>query len=245
MKAFSIIILLALISCHPSKEERQSLSFSKKEFVTEPCSAEPCAKVRIGWEEAVGADAGTHINKTVLSHLLAYFRQDTVFADLETAAKDFVASYNRFKQDFPDSPGGWTIEIDSEKTYESDSLVSIKFTEFNFTGGAHPNSSVNFLNFDKNSGSLLSEEQLILDQEKFLELAEQAFREYHQVEEGVALKDDVRFFLPDTGFFIPNAFGYEGDKLKLIYIPYEIGPYSLGYTELEFGLDELEGMVKK
>ncbi|WP_373397099.1 hypothetical protein [Algoriphagus halophilus] len=24
-------------------------------------------------------------------------------------------------------------------------MVSIKFTEFNFTGGAHPNSSVNFL----------------------------------------------------------------------------------------------------
>lgn len=115
MKALSIIILLALISCHPSKEERQSLSFSKKEFVTEPCSAEPCAKVRIGWEEAVGADAGTHINKTVLSHLLAYFRQDTAFADLETAAKDFVASYNRFKQDFPDSPGGGRLKLTQRK----------------------------------------------------------------------------------------------------------------------------------
>jgi hypothetical protein len=38
--------------------------------------------------------------------------------------------------------------------------------------------------------------------------------------------------------------GFSGDKFKLIYIPYEIGPYAMGYTELEFPLDELKGIVR-
>lgn len=245
MRIFSLFFLLILISCHVSKEENQVLSFSKKQFVTTPCPTEPCARVEVDWMEASETEVGIKINEAVVSHLLAYFRQDTVFANLSSAADDFVSSFEKFNQDFPDSPGVWTIEIDSEKTYESDSLISLKFSEINFTGGAHPNSSVNFLNFSKISGYLFSDDELILDQEKLLKIAKQAFRAYHQVEEGVSLKDDGRFFLPDSGFFLPNAFGYEGDKLKLIYIPYEIGPYSMGYTELEFELDELAGIVKR
>lgn len=38
--------------------------------------------------------------------------------------------------------------------------------------------------------------------------------------------------------------GFEDGKFDLTYIPYEIGPYVLGYTELEFGLQDLEGIVR-
>jgi hypothetical protein len=38
--------------------------------------------------------------------------------------------------------------------------------------------------------------------------------------------------------------GFSGDKFRLIYIPYEIGPYAMGYTELDFSLVELKLIVR-
>lgn len=245
MKQSWFIVFCILVGCSNPKGDSGELNFSTKELSTEKCIDEKCAKVEISWPEANSTEVGQKINVSILSHLMAYFRQDTVFSDLQSAAEDFVKSYEEFNKDFPDSPGEWTVEIDAEKSYESDSLVSIKFSEFEFTGGAHPNSSVNFLTFNKSNGFLMGTDQLILDQDKFLQKTEQAFRDFHDVPDSVSLENDGRFFLPESGFFLPNAIGFEGDKLMLIYIPYEIGPYSLGYTNLEFELNELEGIIKK
>lgn len=245
MRLSPFLLILLVWGCTASTNRTQELTFSTKEFSMESCVDEDCAKVNINWPIASESEIGNKVNSAILSNLKTYFRQDTVFTDLQSAAEDYVKSYVEFKKDFPDASGEWEIEINAEKSYESDSLISIKISEFNFSGGAHPNSSVNFLTFDKTNGNLLTEDQIILDKEELFEKTEKAFREYHQVPENVSLADDGRFFLPETGFFLPNAIGYEEGKLKLIYIPYEIGPYALGYTELEFDLTDLEGIVKK
>ena len=100
------------------------------------------------------------------------------------------------------------------------------------------------MNFDKITGEYLNTGRVVLDSAKLLEIAEIAFRKHHQIPEGKSLEDQG-FFLPETGFFLPNAMGYKEDKFWLIYIPYEIGPYVMGYTELEFSPEELSGIVRK
>ncbi|MCU0399620.1 MAG: DUF3298 and DUF4163 domain-containing protein, partial [Algoriphagus sp.] len=127
---------------------------------------------------------------------------------------------------------------------ESDNIVSIIFEQYNYTGGAHPNSSVAFLNFEKKSGEYLSIDRLVLDLAKVTQLAEQKFRHFHEVREGVSLEDDGRFFLPESGFFLANAMGLKDDSFYIVYIPYEIGPYVLGYTELKFTKEELGDAVR-
>lgn len=87
-------------------------------------------------------------------------------------------------------------------------------------------------------------DRVILNETEFFKLTEQKFAEYHEVEKGVSLVDDGRFFLPETGFFLANAIGFKEDKFWVIYVPYEIGPYAMGYTELEFSKEELGEMVR-
>tara|TARA_R110002020_G_scaffold60034_1_gene163092 strand:+ start:738 stop:1490 length:753 start_codon:yes stop_codon:yes gene_type:complete len=248
MKYLLIITVLLCVACSkPTKVEEQSLeemSFSTKTFTSERCVDDNCAKVELSWPVVENVPAASKINEKISEHMLAYFQQDKTYNNLDSAANDYLNSYEKFKSDFPDAPGGWSIEVNAEKSYESDSTLSFKFSEYNFSGGAHPNSSIYYMNFDKISGEYLSRDQVVLDQQKMLELAEDAFRKHHDVEEGMALKDDGRFFLPETGFFLPNAIGYEEDKLRVIYIPYEVGPYALGYTELEFELKDLKGVVR-
>lgn len=244
MKYLIVIAALLFAGCGEPKQMGEQLRFSTETFSSQRCVDDNCAEVKLSWQVAENVPAASLINEEIRLRLLTYFQQDKTYVNLDSAANDYLDSYEHFKADFPDAPGGWSIEVNVKKTYESDSTLSFKFSGFDFSGGAHPNSSINYMNFDKQTGEYLSLDRVILDEDKMKELAEKAFREFHQVKEGVALKEDGRFFLPEIGFFLPNAIGYEGDKFRLTYIPYEIGPYVMGYTELEFELKDLEEIVR-
>jgi hypothetical protein len=248
MRITFFIALLAGFSCSEPKsvpvEEKTELTFSTQEFVKNTCIGESCASVSFTWPLAKGSEIASKINEAIDQQLLVYFGRDSIAPTLEDNAQLYLNSYEDFVNQFPDSPGGWSIEVSAKVSYESDSLLSIFFTEFNFSGGAHPNSSQFFMNFDKITGEYLSSGRVVLDSAKLLEIAEIAFRKHHEVPEGKSLEDQG-FFLPETGFFLPGAMGYKEDKFKLIYIPYEIGPYVMGYTELTFTPEELTGIVRK
>lgn len=243
MKYLIVIAALLCFACSKSEKIEEQIGFSTKTFTSERCVDDNCAKVELSWPFAENVPAASTINEEIGRQLLAYFQQDKTYDNLDSAANDYLNSYEEFKADFPDAPGGWAIEVKAVKSYESDSTLSFKFTGYDFSGGAHPNSSVYYMNFDKQTGEYLSVDQVLLDETKMLKMAEQAFRKHHEVEEGKSL-EEAGFFLPETGFFLPNAIGYEGYKFHLTYIPYEIGPYVMGYTELEFELKDLEGIVR-
>lgn len=240
--------VLAFFSCSEPKTvpvvEETELTFSTQEFVKNTCIGESCASVSFTWLLAGGIEIAAKINEAIDQQLLVYFGRDSVAPTLEANAQLYLNSYEDFVNQFPDSPGGWSIEITAQVSYESDSLLSIFFTEFNNSGGAHPNSSQFFMNFDKTTGEYLSSGRVVLDSVKLLEKAEVAFRKHHEVPEGKSLEDQG-FFLPETGFFLPGAMGYKDGEFKLIYIPYEIGPFVMGYTELSFTPEELTGIVRK
>ncbi|PZX49388.1 DUF3298 and DUF4163 domain-containing protein [Algoriphagus chordae] len=245
MKYLFFIVTLLLFSCGQQIAETEAkLSFSTKTFSSKRCIDDNCAKVEVSYPVAENSPAADPINEDLMEQMLLYFNNEKGLDNLDSAASNFLDSYEEFKNDFPEAPGEWSIELEVELSYESDSTLSFKFSEFNYSGGAHPNSSVYYMNFDKQSGEYLSVDRLLLDEKKLLGIAEKAFRKHHEVEEGKSL-GDAGFFLPETGFFLPNAMGYEGDKFVMIYIPYEIGPYVMGYTELEFELKDLEGVVRQ
>jgi hypothetical protein len=149
-----------------------------------------------------------------------------------------------FRKSFEDVSQEWEIEVMGKVVFESEKLLTVRFSNYWFTGGAHPNSSVAYLNFDLGQGGkLLTPDELLMDKEKLLALAERKFKEIHDVSGELALEDDERFFLPESGFFLPAAMGFENGEWVMLYNPYEIGPYVMGYTELRFGRDEIKGVV--
>ena len=248
MRLAFMMALLAFFSCAEPKSvpavEKTELTFSTQEFVKNTCVGKSCASVSLTWPVGKGGDIAASINEAINKQLLVYFNSDSVAENFEAKAQAYLNSYEDFVNEFPDSPGGWSIEVNAKLSYESDSLLSIFFSEFNFSGGAHPNSSQYFMNFDKITGENLNSGRVVLDSAKLLEKGEIAFRKFHEVPGGKSLEEQG-FFLPETGFFLPNAMGYKDGKFWLIYIPYEIGPYAIGYTELEFTPEELSGIVRK
>jgi hypothetical protein len=249
MKILSFAILVVMISCAQKSGFEEStvdpaLSFRTETVVRESCVGENCAKLRLSWPVASGPAAADKINQYIRDQMSLFVQTGEDAALLDTMIVAYFRSFDEFKSEFPDSYGGWEIEVEAKVSYQSDKTLSIYFSQFSYLGGAHPNSAVSFLNIDPNSGEALNLDQLVLDENSLLKLSEQKFRAYHEVEEGVSLSEDGRFFLPETGFFLANAMGFRDGKFWVIYIPYEIGPYVMGSTELEFSKEELSGLVR-
>ncbi|GMQ27083.1 hypothetical protein Aoki45_37660 [Algoriphagus sp. oki45] len=252
MNYFFISIFALLMSCGPREiyqeegaEILSPLIFEMDSLVREKCVGESCAQIRLVWPMAKGGEKADIINSQIretVKNLMQYGEKDS--PDLEAGADQFLEEFLSFRSEFPESAQEWEIQVEGEVSYSSDQTLSIFFSQYTYLGGAHPNSMVYFLNLDYTSGKALDSNQLVLNEKELLKLTEQKFREYHEVEEGISLEESGKFLLPETGFFLANAMGFQEDRFKVIYIPYEIGSYAMGYTELEFSREELKEIVR-
>lgn len=237
--------ILFFISCSP-KDIKSKLIIEKKEFSKERCLGDSCAEVFFSWPTIIDGYQKEKINKEILNKLAAYTSLDeSPNKGLDLGVEAFFEEFMDFKNEFPDASAGWSIEVQAEISFDSLGILSIIFQEYNYMGGAHPNSSQTFLNFDKLTGNTLSNQEIVLEEALLLKLVEDDFRSFYEIEENVDIREDDRFFIPESGLPLAQAIGYAGENLKLIYNPYEIAPYVMGSTYIEIPLKDLEGIVKR
>lgn len=247
-KNLLIVTLLSLVACQPSVNTEQRVPLTSKEKTEnfDKCVDDKCATVDLSYPEFEGdVNLVNIINRQITEqNLQMWVNDDQLYENMEDAVVPFFKEYEDFRTKFPDAPQEWTFETTARVTHQTDSLISIRFENFSYLGGAHPNTVVSYLNLDlSKEGEILIHEKMLIDREKLLELAEGKFRKHYDVEPGIRLEDDGRFFLEDGDFFLPPTMGYEGNEFVLFYNSYEIGPYVMGRTELRFPLEELEGVV--
>jgi hypothetical protein len=241
---FGLIIFLVSIligSCQQQIQTQTFLDYENKKIERKACVGEECASVSISYPSFEDAKLQSLIDRVIAQSMSFEQQPDTL--SLDSAVQFFLDEFTVLKADFPDALS-WEYAMEVRVSSQRDSLLSLVFDSFSFTGGAHPNSFRIYLNYDKHVGVEITNSELILDEKALLAKTELAFRKYHEVKDGMSLKDDGRFFLNEKDeFFLPVAIGYEGDFLVLYYNPYEIGPYVMGPTEIKLPLDELTGVV--
>lgn len=246
---FAILGSAYLVACTPPQENQKDvpLTFQMETESRERCIGEACAKAEWKYplfdgDTALAAGINWQIQEQLKYHLMT---DDYGFEDLSAGVEILFNNYERFRNDFPEVIQQWTIDIEGNVTLLSDQLVSMKFVNFSYTGGAHPNTVITYLNLDlSDSVSIAPHENIILDRDRLLKLTEEKFRQYHEVDAGVSLEDDGRFFLDDGRFFLPATVGYEEKEFVLYYNNYEIAPYVMGGTEIRFPLSDLKGIVR-
>lgn len=250
-----VAMLGLMLACESSPEQKsqpEHLEVEKVVFEREACAGDTssCATVDITYPAFSGGELGMAewVNLHVKEQLLMYFHwgdEAPASDSLEMEAGKFLKEYTDFAKEYPGSAMPWFHQTSAEVSHLDKSLISIHFANSSFTGGAHPNHSVMYVNIDPENQKVLTNEELILDREALLEIAEKSFRQYHEVAPDQSLEEDGRFFLDEKGqFFLPAALGYEGDDFVMVYNSYEIGPYSMGQTELRFPVSDLKGMVR-
>lgn len=203
------------------------------------------ALVDINYPKAEGKDDIAQKINTTIENFLANEINLTETPDkvltLEAAVKGFDKEYKSFKEDFPDSPQQWEAVIESEVTYESENIICIAVNSYLDTGGAHGNSHVTFLNFDKKTGTLLKQKDIITDIKAFKNLVQPYFKKAT-----VPLSDEDIIEDPfyGEGFQLPENIGYGEDGIILLYNVYEIASYAQGITEFRIPYESTKSYIK-
>ena len=116
-------------------------------------------------------------------------------------------------------------------------FLTYRLEESHYTGGAHPNSSVRYLNFDVRGLVTMAD----LFGEDKLEVLKEVVFEALLLKEGVKTAEELEkksYFL--EFFHVSNDFYVKGDSIVFVYSPYEIAAYSQGVVEIPVPFSALE-----
>lgn len=116
-------------------------------------------------------------------------------------------------------------------------FLTYRLEESHYTGGAHPNSSVRYLNFDARGLVTVAD----LFREDKLEVLKEVVFEALLLKEGVKTAEELerKSYFPEF-FHVSDDFYVKGDSIVFVYSPYEIAAYSQGVVEIPVPFSALE-----
>lgn len=188
--------------------------------------------VKLNYPVVTGT-AGTRLNPVIQKWIGArcpvpsekprvYNNAATCAAAFEKACKDLKKLYKNNEKTF-----GCTLDANSQIRLDAAGLLGVIYTTYAYTGGAHGNTVVSYLNLDIDSGKILQLNDLLArpDANKLSDEIEAAIRANRNIPASRSLKD--------AGFFVDKLPPADSvlalpDGLLFTYQSYEVGPYVLG-----------------
>jgi len=240
------LFFLVCISC---KKDTSTIltSESFSEEYRGDCTGNNCAQVSIDYIKIKGDDeVATQINFTtgnfIIYFLNSNFDRKIKATTISEAAKQFLENYEIDKKEYPDlSP--YQAEVSMSVSYSSPEILSIRAEYYTYSGGAHGNMRTEFLNFNPETGSLLTMSSLLENKKGFTGLAEQLFRAENNIAPHENINSTGYWFDKDT-FYLPDFIGFSETEILLIYNQYQIASYADGPIELLIPIEKALPFLK-
>ncbi|MBU2926953.1 DUF3298 and DUF4163 domain-containing protein [Winogradskyella psychrotolerans] len=201
------------------------------------------AKISAVYSKATGSsDLSNTINTNVENAIIATLNTSENKTILKDVLKAFNDEYLSFKKDYAeiDEPA-WELHIESELVYQSEAIITIAISTYEFKGGAHGNDKIKLLNLDAKTGNKLEINDYINDIDGFTTLAKAQF--ITSLEKNKDQLTIENFFFGEP-FHLPENIGFSEEGLVLIYNVYEVASYDLGYTEFMIPFDKVTSYLK-
>lgn len=211
-----------------------NIDFKEIKAQEEGCSGEQCTHVSLQIPILSGGDsvATDEINQQtegeIREMIKARLPDPMAMGTWESLAESFIEGYSMFAMEFPDNPGKWYIELDSEESEITDSYFTLQLKVSEFMGGAHPSTYTLLKTYNLTTGDVV-DIIAVVDTTALRIEAEKRFREAHDLAEN-ALLNDGGFMFPDGRFILPENMGITKDGVLLIYNAYEVASYAEGQT---------------
>ena len=142
----------------------------------------------------------------------------------------------------------YAIATDMNKGYQD--CWNYEVEEFQYTGGAHPNTFARKTNIDSKTGKILKKQD-VFQRGSDTQICEIILKHLIEVvnekmdEESIKNIEDLREvgLLLDADLFIPDNFLLKENEIEFYYNRYEIGPYVVGDFEVNVPYHELNQYI--
>lgn len=162
---------------------------------------------------------------------------DASSPNLEDAARHFFDMYYE-ANDKASYYAAWEWTTSGDMLFLSENLLSLGIENFNYSGGAHPNTYSIYLNINLKTGKKIELRDLVKNRKALEKLARRAFFQAKGITDSKLGMDSEEIFQ------FPENFGITEEGLYFFYNPYEAGPYAAGPLDFVLSWKELEGICK-
>jgi len=251
----SASLLFVFFSCGGEKTpsannlKYELVKFDKQSEGCDSLREDNCAKIKIEFPQITSFEnkiVKNKINNTIAKLFSMNESINTEEIDFDAEMSGFIKEYESFITEFPDSYQAWFIERTGEVKLNMGNIFSIDYLDYSFTGGAHPNTSVTFKNFDLSDG-----EEIVLDkiisadkQNELTKIAEEEFRKIKELAPDADL-GQAGFWFENNKFYLNDNFLIRDSSLVFYYNNYEITAYAFGPTELEIPYSKIKNLINE
>jgi hypothetical protein len=172
---------------------------------------------------------------------------------LQSARDSFFAQYKNamasYKGQFTGNAGpsfNWVTMAYTDILWNADSLISLKFTRYDFTGGAHGLESVFCTVFDMSQNKALNLSDVFKPgyEIELQQILEKQLREQYDIPEGAPLNAPPAGILFNKELALTDNFYLTGNGIGFIYNPYEVAPYVVGQIELFVPFSQISDILR-
>jgi hypothetical protein len=164
----------------------------------------------------------------------------------DTIAAGIFGEYRMLQEEFSDYSVPWSLEREMRVETDTAGIVSLRFREYSFLGGAHGMEIVRLASFDAVTGKRLGLADLFTSgsDSTLSGVVEQKFREVRGIPQGESLQD-AGFWIEDGKFVVGSNVAVGNREMIFYYNAYEIGPYALGPTEVRIPFARLASILSR
>ena len=187
------------------------------------------------------------INAIVQKLLLQDVVGELRYPNLEGRMLEFIAEYKEHKTEmieFQLPSTNWVFEMKIDVLLNRPSLLSLRVSQLEFTGGAHANSLTNYLTVDLETGKVVRLKELFVEdfEQQLLIVSEAAFKQTLNLASDTNLVDTQYEF--STGeFMLPPNFSVGAKGLHFYYNPYDLGSFALGEISFEIPYRDILSII--
>jgi len=144
---------------------------------------------------------------------------------------------------------GSSFSLQANHYYQNNDVISFVYEHWTDICYAHPDYGKVSLTFDKNSGNLININNLILDRQSLMRLAEKYFRAKNNIfpispqaninDKDIFMFENDKFRLPNN----PTNFEFTNKGLKFFYDDVEVSSHAAGPPEFTIPYSELKGII--
>lgn len=252
MKAFYIIILFLTIfsACTQTGDKKRNdaivdtLSYTYKTYKLASSNIvdNDGKKDTTYYKASYPSFSRNDINELVSKQFITNINPDTQYNSIEEEGKAFIANFDDFiKMD--EYPRAWYSEMKAQVTQNTKNFLAISLDLNNYTGGAHGNYAILYLNYDPVKKDTLSLHDIIPETKytHLTKVGEEIFRKQEGLSADQPLGD--AYFFEENNFHLNSNFTLTPKGLLFLYNVYEIKPYAAGSTELLIPYQSIDSLL--
>lgn len=264
MRYACYLLMLSLIACSApeevtvdgfSSEARNSLmAFRQAEVLIEEgaCDSDTarCATFRVDYPEFTAGDASAQniLNANIqvaLVNLLAEFvpRRTLQHQSMQGLGKAFIDEFRRVSLGRQSGQMVWLFNTNVEVIYNTNEIVTIKLISETQTNATTFKKNIFYQSFDLTKGTQVIMEDLVIDEKKLTEIAEQQFRSMKSLSKGQDLRA-AGFLFENNKFGLTRNFGVTEKGIIFYYNPKEISTTEQKGTLLLISFAELRDILR-